>query len=98
MVRDDLQIGKPIHDSGKDESGERRAGLERPANHAANLVFRNRLAAIVGHFARANGMQQDRLARLLDDFIDREELGLIYPSSIHLRFAPYRISHLPPIY
>ena len=39
MVRDHFEIGKVVHDAGEDEARERGAGLERPADHAADLVF-----------------------------------------------------------
>src|SRR5215467_14625611 len=72
-----LRLGKRSMMPDKDEPRQRGAGLERPAYHAANFVFRRRLAAVVRHFARADRMQQDRPARLLDDLVDRKELILV---------------------
>src|SRR6516164_6302377 len=84
MVRDDFEVGEAVHDAGKDEPRHRGAGLERPADHAANFVFRRRLAAVVRHFARADRMQQDRLARLLDDLVDWEKLVLVDGGAVHI--------------
>src|SRR5262245_19777474 len=77
MMRDHLQGRKTIHNPREDQPRQGSAGLERPADHAANLIFRFALAAIVRHFPGADGMQQDRLARALDDLIDRQEGFLI---------------------
>ena len=74
MMRDDLQVGIFVHDAGEDEARQRCAGLERPAKHAVDLVFRVLLRRIVRHVARARGMQRDRAARFRNDFVDRPEL------------------------
>src|SRR5262249_33494831 len=49
----------------------------RPADYAADFVFRFVLGAVVGHFARADRMQQDRLAGLFGDLVDRQQLALV---------------------
>ena len=77
VMRDHLEVGEAVHDAGEHQARERGAGLERPADDAADFVFRFVLAAIVRHLTSADRMQQDRLAGFLDDLIDRQELLLV---------------------
>ena len=77
MMRDDGEAGIAVDDAGEHEARERHAGLVGPAEHAADLVFRDLLGRIVRHLARARGMQQDRPAGLGDDLVDRPEFLLV---------------------
>ena len=73
MVRDDLELRIGVHDFGEHEARQRDAGLERPAEHAADFILRLLLADVVRHFASVRRMQQDRLAGFFDHLVERPE-------------------------
>src|SRR5206468_392276 len=61
MMRNDLELRITIHYSGKNEPGKSDAGLVRPAEHAADFVFRVGLGRVVRHLPGTCRMEQDRL-------------------------------------